>query len=79
MSLIDRLPSMADADLGNLRANAVRLGETGSAAQRVTAEKLLPALDAELESRKAAKHQRLAEAGKARARARKAAAAQSPE
>ena len=74
MSLIDRLPSMADAELGNLRANAVRLGETGSAAQRTTAEKLLPALDAELESRKAAKQQRLAEAGKARARARKAAA-----
>lgn len=75
MTLIDRLPGMPDADLGNLHANALRLGETGSAAQRASAEKLLPALEAELEQRKVAKRQRLADAGKARAKSRKAAAA----
>ena len=68
MSLIDRLPGLADAELSNLHANAVRLGETGSAAQRASAEKLLPALEAELEGRKAAKRQ------KARAKSKKAAA-----
>jgi hypothetical protein len=76
MSLIDRLPGLADAELSNLHANAVRLGETGSAAQRASAEKLLPALEAELVGRKAAKRQKLADAGKARAKSKKAAAAQ---
>ncbi len=71
MSLIDRLPEMADAALGNLHANAVRLGESGTAAQRASAAKLLPALEAEMETRKAAKRQKLVDAGKARARKRK--------
>jgi hypothetical protein len=71
MSLIERLPEMADAALGNLHANAVRLGESGTAAQRASAAKLLPALEAEIESRKAAKRQRLVDAGKARAKKKK--------
>ena len=71
MSLIDRLPEMADAALSNLHANAVRLGGSGSPAQRASAAKLLPALEAEIEGRKAAKRQKLADAGKARALKRK--------
>ena len=31
MSLIDKIPAMADDALNNLHANAVRLGESGSA------------------------------------------------
>jgi hypothetical protein len=71
MSLIERLPEMADAALGNLHANAVRLGESGTTAQRASAAKLLPALEAEIESRKAAKRQKLVDAGKARAKKKK--------
>jgi hypothetical protein len=71
MSLIDRLPELADAALGTLHSNAIRLGESGTAAQRASAAKLLPALEAEIENRKAAKRQRLVEAGKARAKKRK--------
>lgn len=74
MSLIERLPSMPDAALGTLHANATRLGESGTAAQRASAAALLPALEAEIETRKAAKRQKLIDAGKDRARKRKEAA-----
>ena len=78
MSLIDRLPEMPDASLVNLHANAVRLGGSGSAAQRASAAALLPALEAEIESRKSAKRHRLAEAAKARPKKKKAEAAAEP-
>jgi hypothetical protein len=75
MSLLEKLPGMADDQLNNLHANAVRLGESGSAAQRASASKLLPALEAEIANRKQAKRQRLVDAGKSRAKSKAAAAA----
>ncbi len=65
MSLLEKLPGMADAALGNLHANAVRLGGAGSAAQRASATELLPAIEAEMAARKVAKRGRQAEARKA--------------
>ena len=66
MSLVEKLPGMPDDALGNLRANAVRLGQEGSPAQRSSAMALLPAIEAELANRKAAKRERLAEARQSR-------------
>ena len=66
MTLVEKLPGMADDALGNLHANAVRLGEAGSKAQRASAADLLPALEAEIASRKVAKKERQAEARKAK-------------
>ena len=68
MSLLEKLPGRADDALGNLHANAVRLGQEGSPAQRSSAAALLPAIEAELASRKAAKRERLAEARQNRAK-----------
>jgi hypothetical protein len=75
MSLLDKIPAMADDALNNLHANAVRLGESGSAAQRASAAKLLPALETEIANRKQAKRQRLVDAGKTRAKTKAAAVA----
>lgn len=66
VNLIDKLPEMADDALANLHANAVRLGEEGSKTQRASAAELLPALEAEIASRKTAKKERQAQARKAR-------------
>lgn len=68
MALLDKLPSLADDALANLHANALRLGEQGSKAQRNAAAELLPALEAELATRRTAKRERQAEARKARAK-----------
>jgi hypothetical protein len=68
MTLVEKLPGMTDDALANLHANAVRLGEEGSKAQRTAATELLPALDAELATRKAAKRERQALARKAKAK-----------
>jgi hypothetical protein len=65
MPLREKLPGMADDALGNLHANAVRLGGAGSAAQRASATELLPAIEAEMAARKVAKRGRQAEARKA--------------
>ncbi|MEK0083403.1 hypothetical protein [Benzoatithermus flavus] len=75
MSLVDKLPGMADADLNNLHANAVRLKEAGSAQQRASAAAVLPAIEAELSARKAAKQERLAQNRRARSSKKQAAAA----
>jgi hypothetical protein len=45
MSLLERIPAMSDEEVANLLANARRLLETGTDAQRVAAEGLLPALE----------------------------------
>ena len=66
MSLVDKLPGMVDADLNNLHANALRLKEAGSAQQRASATAILPAIEAELSARKAAKQERLAQNRRAR-------------
>jgi hypothetical protein len=55
MDLAAKLPQMDDAALTVLRENAERLEQTGTSAQRAAAAALMPALDAELESRRAAK------------------------
>ena len=49
-----KLPQMEDAALAVLRANAERLEQTGTSAQRAAAAALMPALEAWL-SRRAAK------------------------
>jgi hypothetical protein len=53
MTLLDKLPTMSDADLANLLANAVRLSESGTKRQQEEAAQLLPALSEEAESRSA--------------------------
>ncbi len=58
-----RIPDLSDKELENLHANAVRLAQSGTPAQREQAESLLPLLGAALEGRKAA---RLAKQGQAR-------------
>lgn len=55
MAIADRIPEMSEKELENLRANAVRLQETGSSAQRQQAEELLPLLGAALEERRLAR------------------------
>jgi hypothetical protein len=55
MDLAAKLPQMEDAALAVLRANAERLEQTGTSAQKAAAAALMPALEAELESRRAAK------------------------
>jgi len=69
MSLLERIPAMSDEEVANLLANARRLLETGTDAQRVAAEGLLPALEeADTERRQA----RLDRAKEKRAATRKA-------
>ncbi len=75
MNMVEKLPGMADDALKNLHANAVRLGEAGTAQQRASATALLPAIEAELSARKAAKQERLAEGRRARSKKLAAAAA----
>jgi hypothetical protein len=55
MDLITKLPEMSDDALTNLRSNAKRLQETGTAAQRTDAAVLLPAVEAEIGSRRLAR------------------------
>lgn len=55
MTLIDKLPNMADDALGVLDANAQRLAQTGTAKQQKEAMAVLPAIQAELTTRRARK------------------------
>jgi hypothetical protein len=50
-----RIPDLSDKELENLHANAVRLGQSGTPAQRQHAEELLPLLGAALEERRRAR------------------------
>jgi len=68
MTMVEKLPGMADDALKNLHSNAVRLGDAGTAQQRASATALLPAIEAELTARKAAKQERLAEGRRARSK-----------
>lgn len=77
-SLFEKIPAMADDALANLLANAERLEKEGSKTQRTAAVDLLPAIRAELDTRRAAKLDRMAQARRARtsqAEAARAAAA----
>jgi hypothetical protein len=55
MSLIEKIPSMNDAALSNLLANARHLATAGAPKQQADAAELLPALEAAIAGRKAAK------------------------
>ena len=75
MSLVEKLPGLADAELASLYANAVRLEQSGNARQRASAAELLPAIEAELAMRRAAKQERLAQGRRDRSKQKAAAAA----
>ena len=66
MTLLDRLPGLTDAEVNNLLANARRLSEGDHAARKAAAAEILPALEAEAETRAAAKSAALSAARKAR-------------
>lgn len=51
--LAEKLPTMTDPDLTTLRVNALRLVETGTAAQVTAADEIMPHIDAELARRAA--------------------------
>ncbi len=52
VDLRDRVPTLDDKALATLRANALRLKETGNARQQASAEDLLPVIEAELAIRR---------------------------
>jgi hypothetical protein len=60
--LDDRIPEMTETELLNLRANATRLTQSGSAPQKAEAERLMPLIAAALEARKTSKAENLAQA-----------------
>ena len=60
MDLTARLPSMEDSALAVLHENAARLEQTGTSAQKSAAAALLPAIEAELATRREAKRAELA-------------------
>jgi hypothetical protein len=68
MSLIEKIPTMTDAEVINLLTNARRLQDSGDERQQAAAAELLPALEAAAEERKT---ERLATAQAKRAAARK--------
>jgi hypothetical protein len=51
MDFLPKIPEMAEEALTNLGANARRLLQTGTPKQQQAAQALLPAIEAELESR----------------------------
>jgi hypothetical protein len=55
MAIQDMIPTLVDADLNTLRANAERLSREGSPKQKAAADALLPQIIAEQEGRAAAK------------------------
>jgi hypothetical protein len=55
MDLLAKLPEMSDDALANLRTNAKRLQQSGTAAQRSEAAALLPAVEAEIGARRLAR------------------------
>ncbi len=47
MSILEKLPSLSDAELGVLRLNAAALERTGTPKQKTAVANLMPSLDAE--------------------------------
>lgn len=70
MSLVNKLPELEDAALAVLQENAERLEQTGTKTQRAAAAALLPAIQAEVATRREAKQRQLREAAAARRSAR---------
>ncbi|WP_296595231.1 hypothetical protein [Phenylobacterium sp.] len=58
MSLIDRIPTLSDDEVVNLLTNARRLSESGDDKQKAAAAELLPALEAEAETRQSERMER---------------------
>lgn len=73
MSLIEKIPTLSDEEVGNLLENARRLQATGDERQQAAAGELLPALEEAAAERKAAKLAS-AQAKRAAARPKKVAA-----
>ena len=69
MTLLERIPTLSDEEVINLLTNARRLSEQGDEKQQAAAAELLPALEAEADTRKTA---RLERAKAKRAASRKA-------
>ena len=67
MSLIDKIPTMSDAEVVNLLTNARRLQESGDERQQAAAGEILPLLEETAANRKT---ERLAAAQAKRAAAR---------
>lgn len=55
MAIDDRIPQMSEPELLNLQANATRLITSGSAPQKAEAERIMPLVEAALETARAAK------------------------
>jgi hypothetical protein len=68
VTLIEKIPTLTDAEVLNLLTNARRLQETGDERQQAAATELLPVLEATANDRRA---ERLAAAQAKRAAARK--------
>jgi hypothetical protein len=75
MSLIEKIPTMSDADVDSLLANARRLAESGDGRQKAAAGELLPALETESAQRAAARAEITAAKRAAAPRRKKAAPA----
>jgi hypothetical protein len=60
MTIVEKVPSMSDQHLVNLRANAQRMQATGAAQQQASAGEVLAAVDSELALRRAAHLEALA-------------------
>jgi hypothetical protein len=69
---VAKLPAMEDAALSVLHENAERLERTGTKAQQAAAAALMPAIEAELAARRAAKLSQAKEAAAAKRAARPA-------
>jgi hypothetical protein len=55
MDLVAKLPALEDTALAVLHSNAERLEQTGTSAQKTAASAIIPAIEAELSARRAAK------------------------
>jgi hypothetical protein len=60
-TLLERIPTLSDAEVANLLANARRLSEQGDAKQQAAAAELLPALEAEDSQRREERQERAKE------------------
>jgi len=61
MTLDERIPSLTDPELQNLQANATRLAQSGTPAQKAEAARLLPLIETELGVRAKARTAHLAD------------------
>ncbi len=73
-----KLPAMEDVALGILHENAERLERTGSKSQQAAAAALMPAIEAELAARRAAKLSHAKEVAAAKRASKPAAAKRTP-